>query len=111
MDYQQLIQDLSCVHRTLLQVEQMKAANQLNQSTINALRHQVEGTKKPMETFLERTEKYRRSLGAGTGSGSAVKDSWRKMGWSLQKRNDVIALRDVLQIRLLCINVLLSTAC
>ena len=110
-NYQQLIQDLSCVHRTLIQVEKMKAANQLNQSTINALRHQVNGAKKPMEAFLEKTEKYRRSLGASSGSGSTVKDSWRKIGWGLHKENDVKALRDVLQLRLLCINVLLSTAC
>ena len=37
MEYQQLIQDLSCVHRTLLQVEQMKCARQLGQSTVNGL--------------------------------------------------------------------------
>ena len=90
----------------------MKAANQLNQSTINALRYQVESAKRPMEVFLERTEKYRKSLGSGScGSGSGIKDSWRKMGWSLQKGSDVKALRDVLQLRLLSINVLLLTAC
>lgn len=111
MEYQQLIQDLSCVHRTLLQVEQMKDANQLNQSTINALRHQVDSARKPMEIFLDRTEKYMQSLGSRRGSGSAAKDSWRKMGWSLQKSGDVKALRNVLQLRLLSINVLLSTAC
>jgi hypothetical protein len=111
MEYQQLIQDLSCVHRTLLQVEQMKEACQLNQSTINALKHQVDSAKVPMEVFLEKTEKYRRSLSGGGGTGSSVKDSWRKMGWSLQKKDDVKALRDVLQLRLLSINVLLSTAC
>jgi len=113
MEYQQLIQDLSCVHRTLIQVEDMRSANQLNQSTINALRHQVDGTMKPMEVFLEKTEKYRKSLGAAnfSGSGSAVKDSWRKMGWALHKGSDVKGLREVLQLRLLSINILLTTAC
>lgn len=110
MEYQQLVQDLSCVHRTLLQVEQMKDANQLNQSTINALRHQVDSARAPIEAFLEKTEKYRRSLGGSGGLGSSVKDSWRKMGWSLHKKDDVKALRDVLQLRLLSINILLSTA-
>ena len=57
MDYLQLIQDLSCVHQTLLQVEQMKDAHQLNQSTINALIYQVDSTKQPMQAFLEKAEK------------------------------------------------------
>ena len=110
MEYQQLIQDLSCVHRTLLQVEQMKGANQLNQSTINALIYQVNSTKIPMQAFLEKTEKYRKALGGG-GSSTIMKDSWRKIGWSLHKKEEVKALRDLLQLRLLSMNVLLSTAC
>ena len=32
------------------------------------------------------------------------------MGWSLHKKDDMKALRDVLQLRLLSINILLSTA-
>ncbi|MCJ1280515.1 hypothetical protein MMC21_008344 [Puttea exsequens] len=113
MEYQQLIQDLSCVHRTLLQVEQMKCARQLGQSTVNvtdsppqttALLHQVDSAKRPIEAFLAQTEKYRRSLSGG-GSGSMVRDSWRKVGWSLHRKEDVKALRDVLQLRLLSINV------
>ena len=88
----------------------MKDANQLNQSTINALRHQVDSARAPIEAFLEKTEKYRRSLGGSGGLGSSVKDIWRKMGWSLHKKDDVKALRDVLQLRLLSINILLSTA-
>ena len=110
MEYQQLILDLSCVRRTLLQVEQMKNANQLNPSTINALRYQVENTKQPIRAFLEKTEKYRKALG-GFGPSNTVKDSWRKIGWSLLKTDEVKALRDLLQLRLLSINILLSTAC
>lgn len=41
----------------------MKNTNQLKQSSLDALRNQVEGAKKPMEIFLECTEKYRLSLG------------------------------------------------
>jgi len=51
VEYQQLIQDLSCVHRTLLQVEQMREANQLNQSTLNALKHQIRVLKSPWRSF------------------------------------------------------------
>lgn len=47
----------------------MKNTNQLNQSSLDALRHQVEGAKKPMEIFREWTEKYRRSLGVVGGGG------------------------------------------
>lgn len=109
MEYQQLIQDLSCIHRTLLQVEQMKSAGQLNRSTVNALMHQVVSAKQPMEAFLQRIAKYRRSLGGG--SGSMAVDSWRKMGWSLHKGAEMKDLRNTLQLRLLSINVLLTTAC
>ena len=108
-EYQQTIQDLACVHRTLLQVEQMKQANQFNQSTLNGLLHEVNSTRKPIMDFLERTEKYRKALQQG-GSGSTVKDSWRKIGWSLFKKEEILALRDTLQLRLLSINILLSTA-
>lgn len=87
----------------------MKNAKQLNQSTMNALTLQVEGAKKPMEAFLERIAKYRRSLGGG--SGSMAVDSWRNMGGSLHKGSEVKDLRNLLQLRLLSINVLLSTAC
>lgn len=110
IEYQQLIQDLSCVHRTLLQIDQMHQSHQLNQSTLHALAHQVDSTRKPIEDFLARTEKYRHSLTAG-GSGNWGKDSWRKIGWSLHKKDEVRVLREVLQLRLLSINILLSTAC
>ena len=108
-EYQQIIQDLASVHRTLLQVEQMKQANQLSQSAVNALKHEVDSARKPVEDFLGKTEKYRKALQAG-GSGSGLKDSWRKIGWSLFKKEEIATLRDVLQVRLLSINVLLSTA-
>ena len=111
MEYQQLIQDLGCVHRTLVQVEQMQEAKQLSQSTMNALRHQVAAARAPMEVFLAKTEKYRQSLSIGSSSGSKFKDSWRKIGWSLHKPAEVKALRELLQLRLLSINLLLSTAC
>ena len=109
--YQSLILDLSCVHRTLRQVEQMTKARQLSTSTLNALYHQVYASKEPIERFLDRTEKYRRSLGVGVGGQGWAVDSWRKIGWGLLKEGEVRSLRDVLQMRLQAINVLLTTAC
>lgn len=108
-EYQQTVQDLACVHRTLLQVEQIRQASILNQSTINALLHEVNDTKKTVLEFLEKASKYRKTLQKG-GSGSSVEDSWRKIGWSLFKKEEVNTLREVLQLRLLSINIMLSTA-
>lgn len=81
--YQELIAILNIVHKVMLQVEELRAANQLAQATVNALLFTVNTTNVTMETFLDQHAAYGRSLKSG-GSGNAVNDMFRKGRWAIQ---------------------------
>ena len=82
MEYQQLILDLQVVETTLVQVDQMRLASQLNTSALNALSWITQSTATSIADFMLRTKKYQESLSA-KGSGNKVKDLWNKVGWSM----------------------------
>jgi hypothetical protein len=81
-DYQQLIAELNVVHKVLIQVEQLRASNQLAQATLNALLFITNSANEAMEVFLADHNKYIESLKQG-GSGNILKDSWKKVRWGL----------------------------
>lgn len=110
MEYQGVIQELGCVQQTFLHVGQMGSCNLFSEATINAMSFIVDSSKEIMVRFLEKTEKYRRSLSGNSMRSSLATDSWRKIGWSLFKKQELIDLRETLQTRLAAINVLVSTA-
>lgn len=80
-EYQELIAELNVVHKVLLQVEGLRAANQLATATVNALLFTVNTTNVAMETFLDDHAAYDKSLRAG-GSGNPVKDIFKKGKWA-----------------------------
>lgn len=80
IEYRELIAELEVVHKVLLQVDQLRAANQLSQSTVNALLFTVNATNEIMESFLDRNEEYGESL-KPAGSGNLIKDLFRKGKW------------------------------
>jgi hypothetical protein len=72
--YKALI-ELNVVHKVLLQVDQLRAANQLEKATIkNALLFTVNATNVVMETFFLDHEGYEKSLRPG-GSGNSFQGS------------------------------------
>lgn len=79
-EYQELIAQLDVVHKVLVQVDQLRAANQLAQATVNALLFAVNSTNTAMEKFIEQNEAYHDSLKPG-GSGNSLKDLFRKGMW------------------------------
>lgn len=82
-EYQDLIAELDVVHKVLLQVEQLRAANQLAQATLNAVLFIVNAANEAMESFLISYDGYGESLKAG-GSGNPLKDCYRKGKWAFQ---------------------------
>jgi len=58
MEYQQLILDLQVVEITLVQIDQMRLASQLNTSALNALCWIAQSTATSIADFMQRTKKY-----------------------------------------------------
>jgi hypothetical protein len=87
-EYQELITQLDVVHKVLLQVDQLRAAKQLAQATVNALLFTVNSTNVAMERFIEQNEAYHESLKPG-GSGHSLKDLFRKAKWGTQMSEKV----------------------
>jgi hypothetical protein len=90
-EYQKVSKELFVVHRVLVQVEQLRARNQLAQSTLNALLFLTNGLNEAMESFMQRLSQYTESLQAG-GSGNILKDAFRKGKWSLHMPGEVRSL-------------------
>jgi hypothetical protein len=109
MEYQQLILDLQVVETTLVQIDQMRLASQLNTSALNALSWITQSTATAIADFMLRTKKYQESLSA-KGSGNKVKDLWKKVGWSMYKPAEIRSLQQRLQLDLGSINCLISLA-
>jgi hypothetical protein len=107
LEYQQLIRELEVVRLTCMQIENLRSSQQLNLSLLNALTHLVRACNEQMEQCAATVECYRESLQPG-GSGNAITDSWKKMGWSLFKPKAIRDMRDCLQLKITCINILLS---
>lgn len=108
-EYQEVIQELGCVQQTFLHVEQMRSCNLFSRATLNAVSYIINSSVDVISNFFARTEKYRRSL-SGNGGQSLYRDSWRKVGWSLFKKEELTGLRDTLQTRLTAIAILVNTA-
>lgn len=88
----------------------MRASNLFCQATLNAISYTVDSSREVMARFLEKTEKYRRSLSRNGLRTSLTRDSWRKIGWSLYKKQELVDLKTTLQTKLMAINILVSTA-
>lgn len=82
-EYRTLIAELDVVHRVLLQVNDLRASNQLPQATVNALLFTVNSTRELIGSFLDSYSAYSSCLKPG-GSGNPVKDMLVKSRWATQ---------------------------
>ena len=108
-EYRQLAAQLNIVHKVLLQVEQMRASNQLEDTTIHAILFVVGCANEEMDGFLIRNGKYGESFKKG-GSGNMVVDGVRKISWNSNMAGEVRKLKDSLLMMLLSINCLIALA-
>ncbi|KAH7317759.1 hypothetical protein BKA65DRAFT_107761 [Rhexocercosporidium sp. MPI-PUGE-AT-0058] len=81
----------------------------MSPATINAASHIVLSSMTLIGDFLTRTHKYRERL-SGRDRGSAAKDSWRKVGWIMFRKDELKALKDALHLKLTSVSLLLDTA-
>lgn len=90
-EYKELIAELNVVNKVLIHVEQLRATNQLAQSTVNALLFAVNASNEAIESFLHRQQAYIESFRDG-GSGNIIKDVYRKGKWATVAPEHVIIL-------------------
>lgn len=89
-EYQDVILQLLDLSDTLkLALESLQSHTRARPQLVQAVRAEVARTTSTMEKFLERVRAYQDSLKKG-GSGKMWKDSWRKIGWGLFKKEELI---------------------
>ncbi|OJI80216.1 hypothetical protein ASPTUDRAFT_78354 [Aspergillus tubingensis CBS 134.48] len=98
-EYRTLSSRLLTVHKALLQVEQLRASNQLTQSTLNAIRFLTSRMSEAINGFVNRLEGIRASQAKGSGL-------VLKYIFSMDER-----LSSILHSNLLSLSSLLRTAC
>lgn len=94
-EYQYLIAELRSLATAFHSVQQTLSSTPLdnsNQHAINAIHSEVARCRSTMEDLWEKIEGYRRSLGDGN-SKSSWQISWRKIGWGLFRKEDLVNAR------------------
>lgn len=87
-EYGDLITELNIVHRVLLHINDLRAANQIAKATMNALLFTVNSTNVTMETFLEEHKEYEKSL-RPESSKNLVKNIYKKGKWATEMPDKV----------------------
>jgi hypothetical protein len=106
-EYQTLIKQLYTLESALIRVKQLKL-DHAQHAEVVALRQAAAQCQNTIDMFWEKIKKYQPSLRA-RGSGSRVKDSWRKIKWALCKKEDVVKFKVDLMAHIESIDVLLTT--
>jgi hypothetical protein len=106
-DYQELVLRFDCFEQLLKTVRRQIASSQLPRPAAHAIIGHVSKCEPLLRKFDTTTEKYKKSLSRG-GSGKKLKDSWRKIGWGMYKRDEILELYEGLGTQMDAINLLLS---
>ena len=95
-EYQSILLRLDSLVHTLRTAELSVIGAQLPPSATNAIRKHLEQCAEHLRKFNTAIEKHKKTLSKG-GSGSRVKDSWRKIGWALFTREEIKEIDDALR--------------
>lgn len=107
-DYRAAIDELGCYQTALMRVDYLGRKNYIARDTFDAASHMVMQSMEMIQSYLEQTKKYDKSLGkAGT---SGFRSSVRKVRWTLLKADDMKELRETLQKRNAGLQLLLQVA-
>lgn len=113
-EYRDAIEELGAVQQALIRVSSLGSNKNFPRATFESASCIIMGSMDIIQQFLDRTKKYDRSLGGISlplSSGrSGFSQSWRKMGWTLFKADDMKKLREALHARLSALSVLLAAA-
>ncbi|KAJ7089767.1 hypothetical protein B0H15DRAFT_271130 [Mycena belliarum] len=109
-EYQDLVAELESLGTALQSLDQIvsgPAPIKLQYSVENAVKFSLSKCQILMAGFLKKVEGYQHCLKKG-GSGNAVRDSWRKIGWGLFKKDEIKMLKMQLMDQKTTINMLLA---
>jgi hypothetical protein len=93
-EYQCLIDELHSFHLALEYVDRIIRVTPLGEDVIQAINAEAGRCRELLDKFWDRVKSYRKALGGG-GPGS----SWRKIGWSVFKAEEVARFRAKLSAR------------
>ncbi|KAJ7493329.1 hypothetical protein B0H11DRAFT_2005928 [Mycena galericulata] len=94
-EYQALIAELDSLGTALQSLDQFVAnpgPTKLQPSVENGVKFALTKCQTLMSEFLKKAEGYKKSLKKG-GSGNSIRDSWRKIGWGLFKKDEIQQLK------------------
>ncbi|THH12861.1 hypothetical protein EW146_g7299 [Bondarzewia mesenterica] len=107
-EYQMLIAELDSFSGTIETVQDaMSSARGLSTSVENAIRHALGLCHGILKDIESKIIGYKESLNKG-GTGRAVRDLWRKIGWALFKKEELVEMRRRLHGQLEGMNTLLT---
>ncbi|KAH7867895.1 uncharacterized protein C8R40DRAFT_1063404 [Lentinula edodes] len=110
-EYQALIVDLDVFSDILDAVKSSISSDTRlspqSESLLNAHRQAVQSSHDLLKDIHGKIWKYQSSLRAG-GSGNAMRDSWRKIGWALFKKPELVQMRRKVMDQVEILNILLS---
>jgi hypothetical protein len=106
-EYQALISQLYTLETALLRVKRLELDDG-QQAEVIALRQAASLCQKTIDAFWEKIKKYQPSLRCG-GSGSRVKDAWKKVKWAVCKQDDLVKFKADLMAHTESIDLLLTT--
>ena len=106
-EYQSLISQLYALETALLRVKRLELDDSQSAEVV-ALRQAASQCQNTIDTFWTTIKKYQPSL-RSNGSGSRVKDGWRKVKWAVCKSDDVAKFKADLMGHTESIELLLMT--
>jgi hypothetical protein len=106
-EYQALVSQLYTLETALLRVKRLEL-DESQYAEVIALRQAAAQCQTTIDAFWKKIQKYQPSLREG-GSGSRVKDSWRKVKWAVCKKEDVLKFKTDLMGHTESIELLLTT--
>jgi hypothetical protein len=107
-EYQNVQIELEALARTLKHLEALEP-NESNVAHVNAIRGMALTCRAPLQEFLDRIEKYERTMGAFSLAGvKSAKAFGRKSQWAVFMGEEVANLRTAVGAKVLSINLLLA---
>lgn len=107
VEYQELISELDTLSNALQSLNEFVRRQPFPPSVQNGIKHALSRCHTLMLSFMERIVGYQTSLRKG-GSGSKWRDSWRKIGWAVFRKEELVELKTKLMEQKATINMMLA---
>ncbi|KAI1854309.1 hypothetical protein JX266_001450 [Neoarthrinium moseri] len=104
-DFQLLTCELECLEQALHRLETMEASQRSPQ--LDSIRCAALSCRRPLETFLQKLQKYQRSLGQSSKL-EDIRSAGRKVQFALWEKDEVMKFRSYLSVHIGTINVMLA---